>query len=244
MTDQSSLPLAGTLETTYEDFLELLRMLAHRLSQPLTSLRGSVEVALMGELDIAECRQIMELTLQESHRMAKALETLREVLEVEGSSEQAHLVSWTRRVEELLEQAAPGCGECGIQLVSDVKEDIWVKASPERLDAATVRLIAGAIRVARGNRLVRIHLSAGTQTACLSVSEEVPTPDAQTGVGGASPPEAVEPPVLGPLDQWVVRRAVECQGGGLKVSQDSETCCYQLSLPLALPEIAGKVLPQ
>jgi signal transduction histidine kinase len=231
MTDQRSLPLAGTLETTNEDFLELLRMLAHRLSQPLTSVRGSVEVALMGELDLAECRRVLELTLQESHRMANALETLREVLEMEGSSELAHPVSWTRRVEELLEQAAPGGRERGVQLVSDVKEDIWVKASPQRLDAATARLIAGAIRVARGNRLVRIRLSAGAQTACLSVCEEVPSPD------------SLEPPVLGALDQWVVRRAVERQGGGLKICQNSETCCYQLSLPLAMPEIAGKVLP-
>jgi signal transduction histidine kinase len=231
MTDQSGFPLAGTLETTNEDLLELLRMLAHRLSQPLTCLHGSVEVALMGELDLAECRRVLELTLKESHRMAKALETLREVLETEGSSEQAHVVSWTRRVEELLEQAAPGCGECGAQLASDVKEDVWVKANPQRLDAATARLIAGAIRVARGNRLVRIRLSAGAQTACLSVCEEAPSPD------------ALEPPVLGTLDQWVVRRAVERQGGELKVSQDSETCCYQLSLPLAMPEIAGKVLP-
>jgi signal transduction histidine kinase len=232
MADQSGFPLAGTLETTNEGLLELLRMLAHRLSQPLTCLRGSVEVALMGELDVPECRRVLELALQESHRMAKALETLREVLELEGSIEPAHLVSWTRRVEELLEQAALGRGECGAQLVSDVKEEIWVKASPEHLDAATARLIAGAIRVACGNRLVQICLSAGVQSACLSVCEEIP------------PPGALEPPVLGALDQWVVRRAVERQGGELRVSQDSETCCYQLRLPLAMPEIAGEVLPQ
>jgi signal transduction histidine kinase len=230
MTDQSSLPLAGTLEITNEDFLELLRMLAHRLSQPLTSLRGSVEVALLGELDLAECRRVLELTLQESHRTAKALETLREVLEMESSSEQVHPVSWTRRVKELLEQAAPGCGECGVQLVSDVKQGIWVKANPQSLDAATVRLIAGAIRVARGNRQVRIRLSADAQTACLSVCEEAPSAG------------ALDPPVLGDLDRCVVRWAVERQGGGLKVSQDSETCCYQLSLPRARPEIAGEVL--
>jgi signal transduction histidine kinase len=241
MMDRSSLPLAGALETTSEDFLELLRMLAHRLSQPLTSLRGSVEVALMGELGVSECRQVLELALQESHRMADALDTLRGVLEMEGSGEQVQPVSWTRRVEELLEQAASVDRDCGLQLVSDVQEGVWVKASPQHLDGATARLIAGAIRAARGNRLVRISLSAGAETACLSVCEEVTSLDAEAGVSG--PPKTVETPVLGGLDQWVVRRAIERQGGGLKITQDSETCCYQLSLPLAMPEIAGKVMP-
>lgn len=244
MTDRSNLPLAGALETTNEDFLELLRMLAHRLSQPLTSLRGSVEVALMGELDASECRRALNLSLQESHRMADALEILRDVLEMEGSLEPVQPVSWTRRVEELLEKSVAVDGTCSLQLARDVQKDVWVKASPQHLDAATTRLIAGALRASRGNRLVRISLSADAETACLSVCEEDASADA--GADAATPGPHRDPgtPFLGGFDGLVVRRAIERQGGGLKVSKDSETCCYALTLPLAMPEVARNVLPK
>lgn len=242
MKDRSSVPLAGALETTNEDFLEFLRMLAHKLSQPLTSLRGSVEVALMGQLDVSECRRVLELSLHESHRMADALETLRDVLEMESSGDPVQPVSWTREVEKLLEARLPAGTDLDLQLVVDLQKYIWVRASLQHLDAATARLIAGAIRVAHGNRLVRISLSAGDGTARLAVCEEKTSPDVEAG--GEGPPKALEAHVLGGLDQWVVRRAIERQGGKLQVSQDSEACCYTLSLPLAMPEIAGNVLPQ
>ena len=218
-------------------------MLAHRLSQPLTTLRGSIEVALTGEMDESECRQVLELSLQESHRMAKALETLRDVIEMEEAHEQVQPVSWTQFVEKLLEEAASVNEDRCPRLVSEMKE-VRVNANALCLGTATARLIAGAIRAARGNRLVRISLSAGGGTACLSVHVEVLSPDAEAGAGGTCPPEVPEESVLGELDQWIVRRAIERQGGELKVSQGSETCCYQLSLPLAKPEIANEVTPQ
>ncbi len=212
-------------------------MLAHRLSQPLTSLRGSIEVALMGELDETECRRVLELSLQESCRMAETLETLRDILEMEGAGEQVQPVSWTRSVEKLLEQAASVDKDRCPRLVSEVKE-VWVNASPQHLDIATARLIGGAIRAARSRREVRVSLSIRGETACLSVCEEG-APSEADAVAGRFPSTFIqEGSVLEGLDKWVVRRAIERQGGRLKVSQVSETCrCYQLYLPLAASEI-------
>jgi len=234
----TQLPLPAELETDSDDLLEVLRVLVHRLSQPLTSLRGSVEVALMGELDESECRRVLEISLQESHRMAEILETLRDVLEVEGAGEQVQPVSWTRSVEKLLEEAAAvdknGCP----RLVSDVKEDVWVKASPQHLDAATARLIAGAIRAARSRREVRVSLSVHGEIACLSVCEEGVTSHADAAAGRLPPPAIEEGSLLEGLDRWIVRRAIERQGGWLKVNRVSEGCrCYHLNLPLAASEI-------
>ena len=64
MTDHTRPPLATLIEEDAGDFLEVLRMLAHRLSQPLTTLLGSIEVALSGEMDESECRKVLELSLQ------------------------------------------------------------------------------------------------------------------------------------------------------------------------------------
>jgi len=237
MTKFTELPLATALETDGGDFLEVLRVLAHRMSQPLTSLCGSIEVALMGELDEPDCRRVLELSLQESHRMAGILETLRDVLEMEGVGEQVQPVSWTRSVEKLLEQAASVDKDSCPRLVSEVGE-VWVKASPQPLDTATSMLIGGAIRAARSRHEVRVSLSVRGETACLSVCEEA-APSEADAVAGPFPSAFIqESSVLEGPEKWVVRRAIQRQNGWLKVSQVSETCrCYQLYLPLAASEI-------
>jgi len=243
MVDYTRLPLATVPEADSDDFLEVLGMLVHRLSQPLTTLRGSIEVALMGEMDASECRQVLELSLQESHRIAEILGALRDVLEMEGAAEQVRTVSWTQSVEKLLEEAASVDKEGCPWLVSEMRE-VWVKASPQHLDTATARLIGGAIRAARARREVRICLSARAGTACLSVCEEGAPPEIEAAANGLSANFVPEKPVLGGLDKWVVRRAIEHQGGRLRVSQVSETCrCYQLHLPLATADMAGKKRP-
>lgn len=241
MTDHTRLPLATVLEADSDDFLEVLRMLAHRLSQPLTTLHGSIEVALMGEMDESECRQVLELSLQESHRMAEILDALRDVLEMEGAEQGVEPVSWTQCVEKFLEEASYAGTDLCPQLVCDMKENVWVKASPLHLDTATARLIGGASRAACAGREVRVCLSAHAATACLSVCEEGAPHETEAAASGFSTSCIPEKPLLGGLDKWVVRRAIERQGGRLRVSRISTTCrYYELRLPLAAAEMAGK----
>ncbi|HET7100377.1 MAG TPA: histidine kinase dimerization/phospho-acceptor domain-containing protein [Terriglobia bacterium] len=238
------MPLATELEADSNDFLEALRMLAHQLSQPLTSLCGSVEVALMGELDESECRRVLELSLQESRRIGEILEALRDVLDMEGAGKHGQAVCWTWSVRKLLEDAASVDRDGCPRFVSEAKGDVWVEARPQHLDTATARLIGGAIRAARARREVRIGLSARAGTACLSVCEEGAPPDTEAAANRFSANFFFEKPVLGGLDKWVVRRAIERQGGKLRVSQVSETCrCYELHLPLATAEMGGKKQP-
>ncbi|TAM81674.1 MAG: hypothetical protein EPN47_13120 [Acidobacteria bacterium] len=234
MKNLTGLPQASTLETCSDDFLEVLGTLVHKLSQPLTSLQGTVEVALMGELDVAECRRILEISLQETQRMAKALSALRAVLEMEGAGSQTQPLSWTRTIENMLEEAASIDEDYCPRLVSAVQGEVWVKASPRLLQLATARLIGGAVRVARDRRAVRIILSVAAETASLTVCED----HVSSGSGGASGLETRSPsgkPVLEDIDRWVVSRAIECQGGRLNVSQTSESRFYQLNVPLATP---------
>lgn len=244
MSDHTRLPRATAVEADSDDFLEVLRMLAHRLSQPLTALRGSIEVALMGEMDESECRQVLELSLQESHRMAEILEALRDVLEMEGGDKHVEPVSWTQCVEKFLEEAACARVDLCPHFVCDMKEKVWVKVSPLLLDTATARLIGGASRAARAGREVQVRLSTRGETACLSVSEEGAPTVTEVAANEFSTPFIPEKPLLGGLDKWVVRRAIERQGGRLRVSRISETCqSYQLHLPLAAGEMAGKKRP-
>jgi len=220
------LPLANGSEKVPQDFLEVLGTLVHKLSQPLTSLRGSVEVALMEKIEEPEFRQVLERSLEESHRMTEIIKMLRDVLEMEASGEDVQPVPWRQSVEKFLKEAALVDGNCRLQLVCDVADEVWVKASPQHLDTATRRLIGRVIKAARRNHVVRIRLSVRGEAACLSICAE------------SSLPETLEP---GDVDGWIVHRAIERQGGWLTISGVSEAGrCYELYLPLAPSAVTGK----
>lgn len=223
---------AGALRRR-DDLLEILEILAHKLSQPVTSLKGTVEVALMGEMDVKEYRRILEISLQETQRVAEILEALRDIVEMESAGIQVRIISWTETIEKALQEAAstdtPNCP----RLFSEVKGEVWVKASPRRLNLSTTRLIGGAIRANRDGHVVRISLSVAEETASLVVLEEDASADNE-GVNGRRTSSASPKPALGELERWILSRAVECQGGRLSVRQTSPSSrCYQLDLPLA-----------
>lgn len=209
-------------------------MLAHKFSQPLTVLRGSVEVALLGKLNKSECRETLELALQESQRITEVLAVLREVLEIEGSSEETASVSWTQSVKRLLQEPSFEKQKAGLDLVTDLQEDVWVKARPQQLEKATARFLGRASKAARGKNRIQIGLSADDGTACLAVCPEGwPAAAEQAGSESQLPfmEDLTEP---AGLDDWIIRHAIECQGGGYEVVSTPGTClCYQLKLPVA-----------
>ncbi|MEJ2008479.1 MAG: HAMP domain-containing sensor histidine kinase [Acidobacteriota bacterium] len=216
------------------ELVEVLRILAHKLSQPLTCLRGSVEVALMGELKEPECRRVLEQSLEESYRMAQTLETLRDVLEMEGPGEDIQPVPWKKIVGKLLEEAASAEENCPPQLICDAPDEVWVKASTQQLDTVTRRLLSRAIREASGKQTVRMMLSTYGETACLSICDEGLPSVAETmdkDGQACSQEETLEPD---DLEWWMIRRAIGLQGGRLEVDCMSNIGhSYKLYLPLA-----------
>jgi len=218
--------LPNESEKIREDVLEVLGTLVHKLSQPLTSLRGSVEVALMGQIIESEFRQVLEQSLEESRRMTEIIRMLRDVLEMEGPDGDIQPVLWRQSVEKSLKEAEFGDRHCRLRLVCDVADEVRVKASPQHLDTATRRLIGRVLKAAPGNHEVRIGLSVRGEAACLSICAK------------SLPCETLEP---GDVDWWIIHRAVERQGGWLAISGVPETGrCYQLYLPLEPSEGAGK----
>jgi len=216
----------------------MLGSLAHKLSQPLTSLQGTVEVALMGEMDVKEYRRILEISLQEALRVAETLEALRDIVEMERAGIQVQPISWTAVIEKALEEAVHTDQLDRPPLVSEAGREVWVKASPQRLTLATTRLIGRAVRANRDGHAVRIILSVDKEKASLKAFEESP-PAGDQDANGPGTAGASAKPVLGELEKWILNRAVEGLGGRFTIRQSSQTSrCYQLDLPLASPRNA------
>lgn len=239
MTNLTDVNQADRSDTDNDDYSKVLRKLVHKLSQPLTTLSGSVEVALMGRLSEPECRKVLELVFQESNRMAESLATLREVIEMKDSAGGIRSVCWTESIETVLKEVSSTAQNGLPQLASSLSDDVWVKANPWHLDSATRRLIGGVIKSGCGEQSVRVGLSVRGEVACMSICAGKQPADTECISQGKE--ALVLPTILeeSDLDWWIVRHAIECQGGWVNVSRVSETCfCYQLNLPLASPKVA------
>lgn len=228
------LPLANAPERVRDEFVEVLKILAHKLSQPLTCLSGSVEVALMGEINDSDCREVLKQSLEESRRMAEILEALRDVLEIESSGEDHQLFSWKQNIENTLKQAAvTGVDGC-VQFTCEPGDEVWVKANPYHLSIATRRLICHLTRNHCRGPVVRVGLAVFGKTACLSIYEKeapsgvklIPRAHWADSLGDSVGPEG--------LDWWILRRVIQRYGGWAKCAQiPNADRCFQINLPLA-----------
>jgi signal transduction histidine kinase len=222
------------------ELVEVLRSLIHKLSQPLTSLRGSLEVALMGEMDEDECRRTLQQSLEETHRLAEVLGTLREVLEAEDPGEDFHPVSWKHLVARVLEDVAPVARGKGLRFVIEPMVDAYVKVNPPRVDAAMRELLQHLIGRGARKGVIRIGLSVQERTASLSVCNDGLPPDVAAPAEGSQLPASFTGALeRTQLEWWILRRTIEGQGGWLEIAKITpRSVCCRIYLPLASSEAA------
>jgi signal transduction histidine kinase len=223
------------------EFVEVLRNLIHQLSQPLTSLRGSLELALLGEVKEPECRKILQQSFEESLRLAAGLTTLREVLEAEDRGEDFQRVNWKRLVRKALKDVAPAARGKGLQLVLEPLADAYVKVNPPRVEAGLRELFRQLIRRGPQGRALRIGLSVQEGTASLLVCDEGLGSKAEASAA-ATPPasNSAEEMQRTELAWWILRRSIEVQGGRLEMENiSSRGVRCRVSLPLASSENRG-----
>ncbi len=224
-----------------DEFLEVLRKLIHKLSQPLTCLRGSLEVALLGEMDEDECRRVLAQLLEEAHRMARSLENLRAVLEAEDPGKDFQPLRWGRLVMKVLQEVAPLARRERLRLNFESRVDADVMVNPPRAEAALRQLFERVIRSGPRKRTINIQLSVQENTASLSICDDGPASKRGARARKTTPLVGVTGPGgQTQLDWWILRHAVESQGGRLEIEKTSRRgVCCRVYLPLASSEAAG-----
>lgn len=225
----------SSAENLHDEFLEVLRNLTHRMSQPLTSLRGSLEVALMSDVDGIECRKIFEQSVEETDRIMETLGIIRAALDAEDSGKDSERVYWNEIVAETLEELAPFIERTRTRVVLDPLPDVGVFSSPLQLAAITRELIQGCIENSPAAGELHIRLGIKGTRASLLIERLPPgntpaAPQHQPESGPAGSREETD------FSKWILRHAIRRQDGRIETEQlpTGETR-YNLSLPLALP---------
>jgi signal transduction histidine kinase len=214
-----------------------LPAILHRLSQPLTALRGSLELGLLTEGSAADYRLALQESLAQADSLAKLLASLRDLVDAEASGNLAEPTPLELLVQAASQEMRPWATSLGLTLHLESAGHCTVRADSRWLRQAIYRVIHRAIERSPEGGTVLISLSQTDYQAFLRVSDQ----------GPAAPPGELDHlsqvASLGELFSDAAKRATlewalakhifEVQGGTVRVeSKLGGGCCFIAGLPL------------
>ena len=154
-----------------KDCRECLGALAHRLAQPITALRGGIELGLMGRRHSAEdYRCLLEQSLQLADNVANLIISLRDLGESGVTAGAAHCVALEGAAVQALADLEALAQSRDLQLQLTTQGVAEVFANPERLQEALQSVIAWVIQNSAGGGVVAMELSATADDAQMVLS--------------------------------------------------------------------------
>lgn len=217
--------------------LEFTAAALHLLSQPLTALRGSLELALLTESSAEEYRRNLEESLALANHLAGLIRSLRRLIELETHPE----VSKTVPLKALVEKAAQdlrGMAESrnvGLAIQADAACN--VEAGPETMRQVALKAIHHAIDRSPAGKVVGISLASGDGRVFLAVSdqgERLSPEDLERFFKPFSPGGAAARSSVEGLEWLTAKRAVETAGGSVQAESGTDQgFCLRIILPEA-----------
>jgi len=139
---------------------ECLGAMAHRLAQPMTALRGSIELALMGKRSAADYRSVLEQSLQLADNLSQLIVSLRDLGESSAPAGAARWVLLDATAAEVLAEMEGLAQSRDLHLQFHAEGKAEVCADPERLREALQSLLGWIIQNCAGGGVITMELSA------------------------------------------------------------------------------------
>jgi signal transduction histidine kinase len=153
-----------------EDCRECLAAMAHRLAQPMTALRGGIELGLMGKRSAADYRSLLEQSLQLADNMAQLIVSLRDLGESSAPGGPSQCVLLEATATEVLAEMQSLAESRELRLQLNTEGTVKVCMNPERLREALQSLLAWVIQNSAGGGVITVDLSASEGEARVSLS--------------------------------------------------------------------------
>ncbi len=213
-----------------------LATVLHRLSQPLTALRGSLELALLTEPSAEEYRVTLEESLELADRLVRLICSLRELAESGNPENVREPVSLGKMVQEVAQVVQPLAESRSLTMALESAGDLYVRANSARLQEAVLKLIGIAFQRSPERGTVRVSLRTSYGDACLDIADQ----------GRALSPEELdrffEPfyssasptaPEASDLEPAIAKGIVEAMSGTIQVENAlDQGCCFRIRFRL------------
>lgn len=235
-----------------QEWAAIVSAIIHRFSQPLTALRGSLELALLTEGSAADYRLALKESLAQADNLVRLIGSLRELVEAEDSSEPAERTPLDQVVKEVSDDFEPLARSRGLTLALESKGNLYVHASPRWVRQAIYKVIHAALERSPERGTVVVSLSRSGQDACLAVTDQGPAsrPGELDHLSEASSPVQTfsEASKRGTLEWAIAKRIFEIQGATVSVESVfgggcSFTACFRLASSKVSDSDAGLIEP-
>ena len=220
------------------DCRECLAAMAHRLAQPMTALRGGIELGLLRKRSAADYRSVLEQSLQLADQMAQLIVSLRDLGESGAPGGPSQSVLLEAVATEVLGEMEGLAQSRELRLQLRAEGVVKVSANPERLREALQSLLAWVIQNSAGGGIIALDLSVSEGEARIFLSparldmqylqikvlEDITTP-------GLLFSHAAKNGALG----WAInQRLLDGLGGKLEILTDgADAGCVRVRFPLA-----------
>ena len=210
----------------------------HQLSQALTSLRGTLELALLVDADAQEYQRAIQQALAQAERLVQLFRAFRAASEADIAHE---VVELGELVRMLLDQLHPLAETRRLVLLLGSGNKCLVRADPGRLLTALCWGLLCAVKQSPEGGKLEMSLSTKADNACLTLAATAQAATAD-GVPDCASSLENEPNTVAASDSvegdWVlVSRAMEGLGGRVAVlSAGHAPLLCEIFLPLSQAE--------
>ena len=211
---------------TQEESSVLLAALVHRLSQPFTALRGTLELARLKAQSVAEYRAAVEKALESAAHLAWLLQELRELAQADVPEGQVSLTNLAQVTRSAVEDLRPLAAARGVKIESRLEKGPEAQTHPEHLYQALLKVVHQAILRSPEGKMVQVTLrSVGNAAQWVIADEGVPFPFAEselsldTFLAGQNLAAGAGESVLGLL---TARQFLEALGGFLSIQNSAD----------------------
>jgi signal transduction histidine kinase len=192
---------------------EVLGELLHSLSQPLTSLRCSLELSFD---EVAEQQQTtVSVALQQTEKVIGMIQLMREYLDAEQPGSEAHPVALAPAVRAVVEELSSIAALRGIGLPIAGTCTASVPVPEPRLRLALQYLLAALIQAAPANSEVTLRLEEGSSESVLRVECEKGVRLREDGARAAHSKRDSVSGTLGKVRIAIASRVLEAAGAFL-----------------------------
>jgi signal transduction histidine kinase len=207
---------------------EVLGELLHSLSQPLTSLRCSLELSID---EVAERQQAtVSVALQQTEKVIGMIQIMREYLDAEQPGSEAHPVALAPAVRRVVEGLSSIAALRCIKLSLTGTSTASVPVPEPRLRLALQYLLSALIEAARRNSEITLVLEEGSSESVLRVECENGTRPGDDGARGPHSKRDSVSVTLGRVRLAIASRVLETAGAFLAMA-DGDHPGFVLRIP-------------
>ncbi len=211
-----------------EEAISTLDGLLHRLTQPITALRGLLELSLLEEPRPRECRKTLREALAQTERLSETVNQMKKILDSLEREPGSAGPSWAEAVGRALTNCQPLARSRNITIIADLEETERVQTPPGELEAVTQKCLSLLLKRSPVGSTTRISLRSSGEALILALCGDEPPHAVQ------SLPDRPKPAALETTEHaWnAVQQMMRALRGSAKMTQSPpHGWCWELRLP-------------